>query len=129
MKTISDYLDALRDSQNLNSDGKISRYLGVTKQAVSRYRHNAGAPDNDVCWRISEGTGIDYSEIVAVAELTRAERAHDTTRAHIWTQRLRQISAACLLLFAGFFHAGDVSAAPAPAAEGQSNVYYVKYAT
>lgn len=126
MKTISEYVDAYAKARNLTSDYQVAKDLSLTRSAVSRYRNNKGAFDIDVAWRIADACGIDPAEVIAACEIQRAQLAHDSTRAKIWTHRLGQISAAVVLLFAGFFHAGDASAAHSPAAEGQSNVYYVK---
>lgn len=99
MKTISDYLNDYRAAKGIPSDYALARELGLTKQAISRYRHNAGAPDNDVCWRIAEGAGADYSAVVATAELARAQRTHDTGREKVWLERLQHVSASFSLAF------------------------------
>lgn len=126
MKTLTEYVTELRQRHNLNSDYALAAYLGLTRQAVSKWKTRGLIADTATAWRIAEGIDVDPAEVIAATEIARAERDHDDTRAKLWTDRLRQIGAACLLVFAGFFHAGDASAAPAPAAEGQSNVYYVK---
>lgn len=126
MKTLNEYVTELRQRQHLTSDYALAAYLGLTRQAVSKWKRLGLIADTPTAWRIAEGIGVDPAEVIAAAELARAERDHDDTRAKLWTQRLRQISAACLVVFLGFFHAGDASAAPAPAADQRGNVYYVK---
>lgn len=126
MQTFPDYLAALQKAQNISSDYALAKYLGVTRQTVSAYRCRNVAVSIDTAWKIADGLGIDPSQVMAAAELTRAERAHDPERVKVWTARLRQISAACLVVFLGFFHAGDASAAPDPAANAPDSVYYGK---
>lgn len=109
MLSICDYLDQLATRQGFTSDGQISRYLSVSRQAVSRYRNDAGTPDNDICWRIAEGAAADYSAVVATAEVERAKRAHDAPRVRLWAERLQHMSAAILLFSLPFL-------APSPAA-------------
>lgn len=129
MKTLTEYVTDLRQRQNLPSDYALAAYLGLSRQAVSKWKTRGIIADPATAWRIAEGIDADPAEVIAAAELARAERDHDYTRAKLWSDRLRQISAAVLVVFLGFFHAGDASAAPAPSADQQSNVYYVKYAT
>lgn len=129
MKTISDYLDLLAAREKLTSDGQISRHLGVTKQAVSRYRHKAGTPDNNICWRIAEGAGVDYSEVVATAELERARRSHDEGREKVWLDRLENAGAAMMLFLVIFLPSYSGNADPLSAVSKAvqfDSVYYVK---
>lgn len=126
MKTLSDYVTELRQRQNLPSDYALAAYLGLTKQAVSKWKTQGLIADASTAWRIAEGIDADPAEVIAAAELARAERAHDDARAKLWTERLRQMGAALVLVFAGFFHAGDAVAAPDPAANAPGSVYYVK---
>lgn len=114
MKTISDYLDAYARARGISSDYAIARELNLTRQAVSRYRRNVGTPDLDVLWKIADTTGADLSELIATAEMERANRAHDDARARLWSQRLRDLSAALCVVSIGVF--GVVAALPANAA-------------
>lgn len=127
MKTMTEYVDALKQAHNIPSDRQLAKYLGLSKQAVSHWKERGITVDPDTAWRIAEGIGADPLEVIAASEIERAHRIKDDSRAKVWTQRLRQISAAALVVFLGFFHAGDAMATPAPAAERLSNVYYVKW--
>jgi transcriptional regulator with XRE-family HTH domain len=126
MQSLSDYVTELRHRQNLPSDYALAAYLGLSKQAVSNWKNRGVIADPATAWRIAEGIDADPAQVIAAAELARAERSHDDRLAKLWTERLRQMGAALVLVFAGFFHAGDAVAAPDPAANAPDSVYYVK---
>jgi len=124
MKKISDYLDAARTAQNLPSDYALANYLGLTKQAVSRYRNNKGAFDLDVAWRVADAIGCDPAEVVAACEFQRANCAHDVARAKLWQSRLQQFAGALVLVFCGFF-GSQPAAASAPGAASEARTMYI----
>lgn len=131
MKKMSDYLDAYGAACGLTSDYQIAKDLGLTKQAVSRYRNDKGCFELDIAWRISDATGIDLAEIIAASEIFRAERAHDDARATLWRRRLQTVSASLCTAFIGVFlffaSPGPAHAGALPGANKAPNsVYYVK---
>lgn len=121
MKEISDYLDeyaAARKLKNATSYA-IAKDLGITKQAVSRYRNGHGSPDADISWRIAEAIGCQPQEILAAGEISRAERAHDPARAATWRHRLQSVSAS----FIGVLLLGLLAAAPALSRAAAGGLY------
>src|SRR5690606_14713432 len=123
MKAINDYLQAYAVARGISSDYAIAKDLGVTRQAVSKYRHDRAYPDFETAWRIADAIGCDPSEVMAAAELARAKRAHDSARASVWQSRLKQIAGGFLLVFCGFFWSAPASAA-VPGAVGTDSAMY-----
>src|SRR5690554_3141644 len=121
MKTLNDYLNAYVSRLGITSDYQLSKALCVSRQAVSKYRNNLATPESDVAWRIADGLGIDPAEVIAAAEIARAERTHHPERVALWSKRLQQVTAAVMLMIAGFLPSLSIEAR---AAESRDSVYY-----
>lgn len=99
MKTINDYLDAYAAAVGVGSDYAIAKKLSLTRQAVSRYRNEAGSPCIDTCWQIADAIGERPEAVIAAAEIQRASCANDSARAQLWRARLSSVSAGAVTLF------------------------------
>jgi predicted transcriptional regulator len=73
MKPTIDYLDAVKEKLGLPSDNAMSKVLGVTRAAVSRYRKGICVVDDDVCFTVARILDINPLEIVVAAHLERAK--------------------------------------------------------
>lgn len=92
MKSSNDYLDEMQKTLGLSSDYALAKALGVARSTVSRYR--SGRPlDLECAWIIAEALNIDPSEIIAVAEIERAERSQDPEKAATWKARFQAVTA------------------------------------
>ena len=114
MKTMSEYVEALKAAHNIPSDRQLAKFLGLSKQAVSHWKERGITVDPDTAWRIAEGIGADPLEVIAASEIERAKRTQNSDRARLWSQRLRDLSAALCVVSIGVF--GIVAALPANAA-------------
>ncbi len=123
MKTINDYVDAYARSKSLTSDYSIAKNLGLTRQAVSKYRHDRAFPDTGTAWLMADAIGCDPLEIITAAEVARAKRAHDATRTQLWESRLRQMGAAMLLIVVGFL--GSATPVQAATLGAESPTLYI----
>ena len=73
MKRTIDYLDAAKEKLDLPSDYAMSKVLGVTRAAVSRYRKGICVLDDDVCFTVARILDINPLEIVVAAHVDRAK--------------------------------------------------------
>lgn len=101
MKTITDYLTDFAAATGCTSDYQTARQLSVTRQAVSHYRTGKGAPGIDTCWQIADALHVPLAEVVAAAEVQRANCKHDPQRAQLWRARLSSVSAGVITVFSG----------------------------
>lgn len=92
MKKTLDYIDQLAALKGWDTDYQIAKGLGIKTPTMTRYRRHGGTLDNDTAWKVAEGLGIDAMEIIAAAEIERAERADNTEKAAVWKRRFQAVS-------------------------------------
>ena len=97
MKTI-DYIDAAAAKMGWTSDYRIAKELGISTASISKIRHGGGI-GNDVAWKVAELLEIDPTEVIAVAELERAERSADAEKAAVWKRRFQAVSHSAATIF------------------------------
>lgn len=90
MKRISDYLDEVAKTTETGSDYAIAQTLGITKQAVSRYR-KGHTPENPICRTIAQHLDIAPWEVIAAATAEREERADRPQEAAEWENLWRRV--------------------------------------
>ncbi|WP_406869773.1 helix-turn-helix domain-containing protein [Paraburkholderia fungorum] len=78
MKTTVQYLDAVRERLNLPSDYAVSKVLGITTAAVSKYRNGHGGFDDLTAAKVAEILGVDPLEVISACYFARAK--DDRTR-------------------------------------------------
>lgn len=75
MRTTVEYLDAIKARHGLPSDYAIAKRLGLTTQAISRYRHGLSYFDDDACIRVAEALEINPLEVIVSANIERSKNA------------------------------------------------------
>lgn len=132
MKSMKDYLAELAEAKDIPSDRQLAKYLGLTKQAVSKWKTRGYSVDPDTAWKIAEGIGADPLEVIAASEIERAQRMNDAERIGVWRKRLASVGTSLGTVFIAVFlflapgqpaHAG---ASPA-AAEAKSIYIMLNY--
>ena len=93
MKKTLDYIDQLAALKGWETDYQIAKGLGIKTPTMTRYRRHGGTLDNDTAWKVAEGLGIDAVEIIAAAEIERAERSENAEKAAIWKARFQAVTA------------------------------------
>jgi transcriptional regulator with XRE-family HTH domain len=96
------------------TDYRISKMLGVSHGAVSRWRADGGGFDVKTCWKVAELLKIEPAEVIAAVEKDRAKNDSDRD---FWGGQLRRMGVAagvglCIMhtaLFSGDGHASTVS--------------------
>lgn len=66
-------LDRYAEAKGLNSDYKIAKALGITRQAVSNWRNEKNHLDDTACLQIAEALNIDPLTIMAKVRETRKQ--------------------------------------------------------
>ena len=66
-------LDRVANKHNVPSDNKLSKLLGVTRQAVSNWRTGVSSFDDSVAVRVAELLGENPAYILAVANAERTK--------------------------------------------------------
>lgn len=87
-------LDAAKAAQGIASDYALAARLGVTRAAVSNYRHGRKFPDLATTYALAEMAGTSPIESVMMVNLERAAGGRD---AEVWAKlraELREASAA-----------------------------------
>ncbi len=78
MRNMIDYLEAVRDRQNFNSDTDIAHALGIKRSSVSAYRRGIAFPSKKNMLELARLAGVD--EQVALVELSFMQAADEETR-------------------------------------------------
>ncbi|WP_080492206.1 helix-turn-helix domain-containing protein [Burkholderia ubonensis] len=81
MKTTVQYLDALKKRLDLPSDYAAAKVLGVTRQAVSKYRNGQSVFDEATAIRAAELLDLDPLEVISAC---KAESAPDARVRRVW---------------------------------------------
>lgn len=104
MKTTNEFLDAVKVRHGLESDYALAKALGVGTSVIGNYRVGRSHLNNTMAAKVAELLALDPLEVIAAAEIERAERAKDEKAKGFWMRY-----AAALLMVVG------VSAPPSPA--------------
>lgn len=91
-REIADYLDLARRVQNLDSDNKLARLLGVTGSMLVHYRRKRMLPSDETMLAIGAAAGIPAEE--ALLDLNRLRSPATGQAQHIYTEMLRKLTAA-----------------------------------
>jgi transcriptional regulator with XRE-family HTH domain len=111
MRTTIQYLDALKKRLDLPSDYAAAKVLGVTRQAVSKYRNGQSVFDEATAARAAELLGIDPLEVISAC---KAESAPDAFMRKVWENAWGKATGAATTAIAAVFIVG-LAAAPSPA--------------
>ncbi|MFM0097504.1 helix-turn-helix domain-containing protein [Paraburkholderia nemoris] len=101
MKTTVQYLDAVRERLHLPSDYAVSKVLGITTAAVSKYRNGHGGFDDLTAAKVAEILGVDPLEVISACYFARAK--DDRTRGlweGIWGKAVGATAVATLTMCA-----------------------------
>jgi DNA-binding XRE family transcriptional regulator len=89
-------LDAAKNGARLETDSALADRLGVTKQAVSNWRHGAKLPDAVACEKLAVLSGFPLARVLGhVGE----QRAISAAEKRVWR---KLATAAALMLAVGF---------------------------
>jgi len=69
----AEYLDAIKEQNNITSDNALAEYLGIHRQMVSNYRRDRHAFDNKTAVIVATELGLDPMQVIQDMELQRAK--------------------------------------------------------
>ena len=94
---VSFLLDNCKEVCGVRTDGELAKRLGVSKQALSGYRHGMRLPDPVVCATIAGLSGIPLARVLGIVGEARAISSDEKA---VW----RKLAATCalMLIFAGY---------------------------
>jgi transcriptional regulator with XRE-family HTH domain len=122
MSLTTDLLDKYKQTCSIASDNACAVALGVSRQAVSKWRNGENHPDADIVEKMCEATGEPIARWLPLME---AERARSPSVRKAWL-RLAQIAAAITLTVGVFGPSSVAHADVGNFAKSADSVYYVK---
>lgn len=90
-----DYLAACKRRLGIESDYALAKALGVTQAAVSSYRREKSAINDDVALTVAEILGVNPMGVIAAANAERAKTPEQKAR---WTGMMEKFSGSFLNL-------------------------------
>lgn len=72
MHTISDLLDAIKQTRNIETDSALASALGVSRQTVNNWRQGRNTPDAVACATIAGLSGQPLNVVIGIAGEQRA---------------------------------------------------------
>lgn len=105
-------LDSAKAALGLPSDYALSKWLGVTRSMMSRYRCGKDHLGDEYALKIAEALKIHPGAVLAAIH---AERSKRPAVKKAWEKIARQLGTAASVFFAVFLAAVLFSAAPSPA--------------
>lgn len=82
-KTV-ELIDKVKTLYHLPSDYAAAKKIGVSTQAVSKYRNNHTFLDDKAAFKIAELLELDPAQVLACANIERAERQGDKNLIEFW---------------------------------------------
>lgn len=71
MKSAAEYLDAIKARHGIDTDYKLMKLSGFSKQTISRWRTGKGHFDEESCLRVADLLDIDPAEVFLDASESR----------------------------------------------------------
>lgn len=124
---VAEILDAAKKAQGFQTDMALAKGLGVSRSAVSSWRHGVTTPDTIQCATLAGYTGMPLAKVLGIVGEARAISREEKA---VW--RKLAATAAVTLCAIGLSIGGNAKAAQGKAFEDMapdshvSNAYYVK---
>lgn len=90
-------LNAAQQAARIPSDYALAQRLGITRSAISSYRHGRSSPDDATAEKLAHLAGLDPDAVVLAMH---AERARDEGERQRWERIARRLQVAALGLLA-----------------------------
>jgi plasmid maintenance system antidote protein VapI len=107
--TTNDYLDAIGAKYGLTTDYKIAAMIGITRNAVSNYRHGRTCFDDTTAIRVADLLDLDQEEVLLSCHM---ERALTPETKAVWARALRRMQSAAASAVIAVTAAGGLSVSP-----------------
>ena len=73
MNSIDNLLDTIKHRHKLNSDYKLSLFLGIGQGNIANYRHKRSMPNVEACEKIAKALDMDPDVLIVYFEAQRAQ--------------------------------------------------------
>lgn len=118
MTTTCEFIDAIKARYSLPSDYAASVKLGMTRAAVSSYRHRRSFLDDSAAIRVAELLEMEPGYVMACAHAERAKSDAERTAWQSIMQKLGGAAALVLIGLGGLSAPSPAQAAPVQASDG-----------
>lgn len=98
MRTAAQYLDAIKEAKGIDTDYRLGKITGFSKQTLSRWRTGTGHFDEESALRVAELLEIDPAQVLIDAA---ASRMHSPKALRAWESVLSRIGAAAVVASVG----------------------------
>lgn len=108
----AEWIDRVKIAKGFESDYRVSKELGLTRQAISEYRNKSVTLNDATAIKVAEALKIDPSQILADQAL---ERAKTEPEKRAWAgvlERLGGMAAAIIFMVGGTSLPSPADAAP-----------------
>lgn len=123
MAIVAALLDKARATRSIPSDMALGERLGVSRQAVSNWRHGEKFPDEETIAQLAILAGDDPAQWLVAIKAVRTEGAAGKA----WAALAKRLGAAAAVLLVVALPYGASAKAPDPAAFSDgSSVHYAK---
>lgn len=95
MRTATEYLETVKKRHNLRSDYALAKFLGISRQAVSKQKHGGGL-DDYTALKVAQALDINPLEIIAARNQERAKSAEEKAA---WEKILKSVAACTVGVF------------------------------
>lgn len=124
---IPELLDMAKEAQGFTTDMALAKGLGVSRSAVSSWRHGVSTPDTIQCATLAGYTGLPLAKVLGIVGEVRAISREEKA---VW----RKLAATAMAVFLMFGMIGTPGASAENVLSNQSvtnsniadSVYYVK---
>ncbi|GEM_PF-1146039 len=96
MKTITEYLDHVKEKTGIKNDYNLGLELNLTPGAMFEFRHKKSVPSDETCIKLAKLTGENPQEIILIAHATRAKSPEAK---QIWNGILKKAIGFSLIIF------------------------------
>jgi len=93
---VLELLDLAKSRGHLDTDSALAARLGVTKQAVSNWRHGTKTPDPVACEKLAEISGIPLHRVLGIVG---EARAISTAEKRVWRKLAAAMFVSLLVAF------------------------------
>lgn len=69
---ITNLLDRAKSAKAITSDNQLAKHLGISRQAVSSWRHGVSLPDPVACSKLADMAGIPLAQVLGIVGEARA---------------------------------------------------------
>lgn len=84
----AEWIDRVRSAKGLPSDYAAAKEIGLTRQAISKYRSRESTLDESICLNVAHTLGIDPALVLADQAM---ERAKDAEARSAWSAVLDRL--------------------------------------